>query len=119
MSLHITIDSFKGVPIGKIDSIFAKIGSSIMCYMLKEGRISDDLYFDFNINHLKSGYKKIKTGDILINQDCSICLEKFTEGEYKRDLICSHTYHKKCIDKWFKHELNCPQCRCSDLALTL
>jgi hypothetical protein len=115
MSLHITIDSLRGVPAKKIDSIFAKIGSSITCYMLEEGRISDDLYFDFKINNLKSGFKKIKTGDKLIHQVCSICFDKFTEGEYKRDLICSHIYHKKCIDKWFKHELSCPQCRCSDL----
>jgi hypothetical protein len=113
MSLHITIDSLRGVPVEKIDSIFAKIGSSITCYMLEEGRISDDLYFDFKINNLKSGYKKIKTGDKLIHQECSICLDKFTEGGYKRELICSHSYHKKCIDKWFKHELSCPQCRCS------
>jgi hypothetical protein len=115
MSLHITIDSLRGLPIDKIGSIFTKIGNSITSYMLEEGRVSDDLYFDFNINQLKIGYKKIKIGDELINEQCSICLEKFQEGEYKRELNCSHTYHKKCIDKWIKHEFNCPECRCSDL----
>jgi hypothetical protein len=115
MSLHIRIDSLRGVHVKKIDSILAEIGSSIRFYMLSEGSISEDLYFDFKINNLKSGYKKIKSDDKLINQECSICLDKFTEGQYKRDLICSHTYHKKCIDKWCKHEFNCPICRCSDL----
>ena len=115
MSLHITIDSLIGVPVEKINYIFSKIGSSISCYILREGSISDDLHFDFKINYLKSGYKKIKTGDKFINQECSICIDKFKEGEYKRDLVCSHTYHKKCIDKWLKKELSCPQCRCSEL----
>ena len=58
-------------------------------------------------------FKKIKEDDMLIieNCDCSICLDKFTIGTYKRTLECNHYFHKKCIDKWFKNSNFCPLCK--------
>jgi hypothetical protein len=58
-------------------------------------------------------YKKIKGGDPLLktNDICSICLDKYKEGLYKRTLECNHNFHKKCVDKWFKKEPTCPICR--------
>jgi hypothetical protein len=57
-------------------------------------------------------YKKIKENDQLINNECSICIENFCCGEYQRTLVCNHSFHKKCIDKWFKKDKNeCPICR--------
>lgn len=42
---------------------------------------------------------------------CSICLEELNNNS--RKLKCSHTFHKECIDNWFKHisERCCPLCR--------
>jgi hypothetical protein len=56
-------------------------------------------------------YKKIKElGEIC--PECSICLEEFKQGEYYRKLECTHTFHKKCIDRWFKRDhSDCPLCR--------
>jgi hypothetical protein len=113
MTFHIRIESARELPVDKMDKLFSKIGNSVVCYMLKEGEVSGDLYFNFNINHIKNSYKKIKEGDPLINDDCSICLEKFIKGEYKRELTCGHTFHKRCIDKWTKNNNNCPKCRCN------
>jgi hypothetical protein len=57
-------------------------------------------------------YKKIKDHDSLLNENCSICLDTFKKGEYQRTLRCNHTFHKKCVDKWFcKDKSNCPMCR--------
>jgi hypothetical protein len=57
-------------------------------------------------------YKKIKDGDLLLNNQCSICIENFSCGEFQRTLCCNHSFHKKCIDKWFKKDKNdCPMCR--------
>ena len=57
-------------------------------------------------------YKKVKENDQIINNECSICIENFCCGEYQRTLVCNHTFHKKCIDKWFKKDKNeCPICR--------
>ena len=53
-------------------------------------------------------YKKIKKD---INETCPICLDFFKEGLYKRTLNCSHTFHKKCIDRWISKEHSCPICR--------
>jgi len=59
------------------------------------------------------GYKKIKIDDDLIKckSSCPICLDKFKDNEFKRELKCKHIYHKKCIDKWIKHKNTCPICR--------
>lgn len=60
-------------------------------------------------------YNKIKNGDQILGNKCSICFEEYKIGEYKRCLEnCQHIYHKKCIDKWFKknwQNMNCPLCR--------
>jgi hypothetical protein len=58
------------------------------------------------------GYKKIKDLDQLSDKTCSICLDDYCLGEYKKTLKCSHIFHKKCIDRWFKKDhLECPLCR--------
>jgi len=56
-------------------------------------------------------YLKINKNDTSLT--CPICLEIFKEGLYKRVLLCSHVFHKKCIDKWIKNCNNCverPSC---------
>jgi len=66
------------------------------------------------LSHLKP-YQKIKKDDPIINETCSICFDEFKENEFKRSLDeCNHTFHKKCIDKWFRKNsssMNCPLCR--------
>jgi hypothetical protein len=46
-----------------------------------------------------------------IDDACSICFETLNTLCHKRRLSCNHTFHKKCIDKWAKDNLNCPVCR--------
>ena len=55
-------------------------------------------------------YKKVKESN-LCGANCPICLDDFIESEYYRNLKCNHAFHKKCIDRWFKKENNCPMCR--------
>jgi hypothetical protein len=62
-------------------------------------------------NELVPKYKQIKEGSSLIGQLCSICQDEYKIKEYKRELDCKHTFHKKCIDKWLKTHLTCPCCR--------
>ena len=61
-------------------------------------------------------YEKIKKNEKKLNdQDkCIICSDSYKYGQFKRILPnCNHTYHKKCIDKWFKLTDNkfCPLCK--------
>ena len=60
-------------------------------------------------------YYRIKSTDSIVksNDRCSVCLEHYKVGTYKRTINCNHTFHKKCIDKWFKNTDNysCPICR--------
>ena len=57
------------------------------------------------------GHKLIKKDDPILNEKCTICLDKYKIGTYKKRLECKHVFHKKCIDKWLKNEDHCPMCR--------
>ena len=57
-------------------------------------------------------YKKVIKDSELLEKTCPICLENFKEKEFYRTLDCSHCFHKKCIDQWFrKDHSDCPMCR--------
>ena len=60
-------------------------------------------------------YKKIKKNDPIVEkkETCSICLNEYCEGKYKRELPCKHVFHKTCIDKWLKKDkhMTCPLCK--------
>lgn len=49
---------------------------------------------------------------------CSVCLEKFQDGEQLRLLPCMHKYHSRCIDKWFQNSPACPVCKHSIIPST-
>lgn len=91
--------------------------------VLKEGADGViNAFFDFYIKPLKkrnehvshlSKYKRVICDS---KGDCSICLDEMKKGQYYRKLDkCSHFFHKKCIDKWFKidEDMSCPVCRTS------
>jgi hypothetical protein len=69
-------------------------------------------------NKLKQiSYRKIKEADPVLSECCSICLDDFKINEFKRTLCCKHTFHKKCVDRWFKKEHSeCPMCRAPALS---
>ncbi|XP_074574672.1 putative E3 ubiquitin-protein ligase RHY1A [Curcuma longa] len=43
--------------------------------------------------------------------DCSICLERFAEGEELIQLSCRHRFHPDCLEPWAKICGECPYCR--------
>ncbi|OMJ78450.1 hypothetical protein SteCoe_21735 [Stentor coeruleus] len=48
-------------------------------------------------------------------QTCAVCLTVIKTGELIRELPCSHTFHKKCVDHWLKIRATCPIDRMSML----
>jgi hypothetical protein len=62
------------------------------------------------LNKIKTlNYRRVKIQDL---GECPICLDQLSPGEYYRTLECSHCFHKKCIDRWFKKDhTDCPMCR--------
>ncbi|XP_022772429.1 E3 ubiquitin-protein ligase ATL59-like [Durio zibethinus] len=43
---------------------------------------------------------------------CGVCLDGFQVGERCRiDPVCSHIFHKHCIDLWLVRRPTCPNCR--------
>ncbi|WOK94420.1 hypothetical protein Cni_G03122 [Canna indica] len=43
--------------------------------------------------------------------ECSICLEKFLEGDEMIRLSCGHRFHSTCLEPWVKTCGDCPYCR--------
>jgi len=43
-------------------------------------------------------------------KECIICLDRMCENEKLTLLMCSHIYHKKCIDIWLEKKSICPIC---------
>lgn len=48
-----------------------------------------------------------------LEEYCSICLNSFKFDEFVSTLPCSrrHTFHTKCLEKWFLTTVTCPLCR--------
>jgi len=49
--------------------------------------------------------------DSKVMQDCSICLETFTDGDELIRLPCGHKFHSVCLDPWIRCCGDCPYCR--------
>ena len=46
-----------------------------------------------------------------INNECSICLDRFKKNEIANRLPCSHIFHHNCLKEWFQQNTSCPLCR--------
>lgn len=53
----------------------------------------------------------INENEIVINDDCVICFEKFIDNDNIILLKCNHIYHQACISSWIKINNTCPTCR--------
>merc|ERR1711980_18571 len=45
------------------------------------------------------------------NQQCSICMVEFEEGNQIEETSCSHKFHAGCLQKWVQVKPVCPECR--------
>ncbi|GMH11871.1 hypothetical protein Nepgr_013712 [Nepenthes gracilis] len=42
---------------------------------------------------------------------CCICLAKYANNDELRELLCTHLFHKECVDKWLNINALCPLCK--------
>lgn len=55
-----------------------------------------------------------KCGDAMRTfPECSICLERFMEGDELIQLSCGHRFHCTCLEPWVRACGDCPYCRAS------
>lgn len=65
-----------------------------------------------NMEHLIKNYPKEEIYKKILNDKCSICLEKFDFDENLALTNCYHLFHKTCIDESINNNCtNCPKCR--------
>lgn len=44
---------------------------------------------------------------------CAVCLDSFKPRQHARFLVCSHKFHRQCLDRWLSRKNECPVCRSS------
>lgn len=54
--------------------------------------------------------QNLTDGDRNRLQQCSVCLEQFSDGQVLRLLPCMHGFHQYCIDRWLQQHRSCPLC---------
>jgi len=60
---------------------------------------------EFQFKHVKKYIKRI-------DENCSICLEKFKGTDVVKQFACGqHIFHKKCLINWLKKSNICPLCK--------
>lgn len=42
---------------------------------------------------------------------CAVCLDSFKSRQHARFLVCSHKFHRQCLDRWLSRKNECPVCR--------
>lgn len=45
------------------------------------------------------------------HEQCYVCFEEFIIGEKVTELLCEHTFHISCINRWLQEKPTCPVCR--------
>ena len=54
----------------------------------------------------------LRNGDTTCDEECSICLTTFVDGDCLRVPSCGHCFHSRCLRTWFRtSEPHCPFCR--------
>jgi hypothetical protein len=80
------------------------IVTCILYLITSQSREHDDA-----INSATEKLKYVRLGD-MTKFECSICLGDEQETIVKLEK-CNHLFHHKCISKWFRTKLDCPNCR--------
>ena len=55
---------------------------------------------------------RVYTASTRLDDNCAICQDGIESGQQVRHLThCNHSFHKSCIDTWFRQNVHCPTCR--------
>ncbi|KAL3532825.1 hypothetical protein ACH5RR_006346 [Cinchona calisaya] len=66
------------------------------------------------LNEVKARLEIKRFGDDTeVIEDCSICMERFFEGQTIVKTSCSHVFHRICLFNWLLRANSCPYCRSS------
>jgi len=95
--------------LGRLLSYFAR-------YRLSERVSDEDLKKKFNKMIIKTHeFSYLEHKNDFNNDVCVICLKEYETKSMLRTLLCTHTFHKECIDTWIKSQILgkpcCPICK--------
>lgn len=119
LSLTATQDLFREIlfntEIEDRDDIYSLVYLQLL---INSGETLEQLFFDYELDSVLDTERIKETTKLNRNtreqwkgKDCSICMSEIQKNEYVRTLGCTHYFHKKCVDRWFKTNMTCPMCR--------
>ena len=53
----------------------------------------------------------IKAKEAVLDGTCTVCMEKFADGDSVAALSCAHFFHQTCVESWLSRFDECPLCR--------
>lgn len=60
---------------------------------------------------IQAGSRLVNSANIPTGTTCAICQEDSPNVPSWRILRCTHSFHKDCVDTWFRQNVHCPVCR--------
>lgn len=93
------------------DSEDAKeIRSKVINVIFIDEKIVDKESFEYDLESNSFQFQE-KNDDTTSNNTCSICIDKFQEGDDVIISACSHVFHRDCVLVWLERKDECPMCR--------
>ena len=76
--------------------------------VMKEGADKDLNYIEYK--NITEEY--CKDNNLILSEECNICLSKFEGDDIVLHTSCNHLFHKDCMYKWLKeYSIKCPICK--------
>lgn len=69
-----------------------------------------DLHTEVLGNKKKFNWAKL-SWKAMEQEECTVCLERFSAGETLVHLTCAHRFHSTCLIPWLVNNAHCPCCR--------
>eukprot|EP00761_Pharyngomonas_kirbyi_P013193 gb/GECH01013220.1/.p1 GENE.gb/GECH01013220.1/~~gb/GECH01013220.1/.p1 ORF type:complete len:310 (+),score=60.79 gb/GECH01013220.1/:1-930(+) len=70
---------------------------------------SEEIHVPIEQNNVQECDEELK--ERMLQQQCSICLDQYDEGDIVITLPCLHQYHRDCVVHWLEMKAICPICK--------
>ena len=98
------------------EMLISILGNSLSTRFLDEelaaaSNIFTDVLVAPTVQQIEDASRLVDHSAISAETECAVCQDHGAEPRVWRILHCQHSFHKHCIDQWFRQNVHCPVCR--------